>query len=88
MLRTTRRRLNLRVQSGSKVDDRDEIELKILAWLEKPDAKLKPTMDLVGLEDGSFGSSRKAIDGRTLHSRRSNPTQQPPPQKEPKNGKH
>jgi hypothetical protein len=59
MLRTTRRRGKPRVQSGSKVDDRDEIELKILAWLEKPDAELKPTMDLVGLEDGSFGSSRQ-----------------------------
>jgi hypothetical protein len=59
MLRTTRRRRNLRVQSGSKVDDRDEIELKILDWLEKPDAELKPIMDLVGLEDGSFGSSRE-----------------------------
>jgi hypothetical protein len=58
-MRTTRRRGKPRVGSGSKVDDRDEIELKILGWLEHPDAELEPIMDLVGLGDGSFGSSRE-----------------------------
>jgi hypothetical protein len=38
---------------------RDEIELKILAWLEHPDAELEPIMDWVGVEDKSFGSSRE-----------------------------
>jgi hypothetical protein len=38
---------------------RDEIELKILSWLEQPGAELEPIMDLVGLGDGSFGSSRE-----------------------------
>ena len=41
------------------MDDRDEIELKILGWLERPDAELEPIMDSVGLGDGSFGSSRE-----------------------------
>ena len=34
MLRTTRRRGKPRLTSGSIVDDRDEIEFKILGWLE------------------------------------------------------
>jgi hypothetical protein len=38
---------------------RDEIERKILDWLEHPDAELEPIMDLVSLGDGSFGSSRE-----------------------------
>jgi len=38
---------------------RDEIELEILGWLEHPDAELEPIMHLVGVGDGSFGSSRQ-----------------------------
>jgi hypothetical protein len=37
----------------------DEIEHKILDWLEHPDAELEQIMDLVGLGDKSFGSSRE-----------------------------
>jgi len=40
MSRTTRRRRGKpQVQSGSKVDGRDEIELKILDWLEQPEVE-------------------------------------------------
>jgi hypothetical protein len=38
---------------------RDEIEPKILGWLEQPGAELEPIMDLVGVRDKSFGSSRE-----------------------------
>jgi hypothetical protein len=41
MLWTTRLRRKPRVRSGSKVDHRDEIERKILDWLEHPDAELE-----------------------------------------------
>jgi hypothetical protein len=34
---------------------REEIERKILDWLEHPDAELELVMDLVSLGDGSFG---------------------------------
>ena len=64
---------------------RDEIERKILDWLEHPDAEL--VMDLVSLGDGSFGSSRE--DHRLPKScirAAGNTSQQPPPQKEQKNG--
>ena len=88
MLRTTRRHRKPRVQSGSKVDDGDKIEIKILDWLEQPDAELEPIMDLVGMGDGSFGSCREDHRRPILHSRGRNPTQQSPPKKEPKNGKH
>jgi hypothetical protein len=37
----------------------DEIELKILGWLEQPEVELKPVMDLVGVGNRSFGSSRQ-----------------------------
>jgi len=86
MLRTTRRHRKPRVQSGSNVDDRDENEFKSLDWFEQPE--LEPIMDLVGLGDGSFGSCREDHRRPILHSRGRNPTQQSPPKKEPKNGKH
>ena len=54
-MRTTPRRGKLRVESGSKVDDRDEIEFKILAWPKQPEVELEPVMALVRLRDGSFG---------------------------------
>ena len=58
--RTTRRRRKPRVQSGTRVDDRNEIELKILNWLvPHPEVELEAVMDLVSLADGSFGSSRE-----------------------------
>jgi hypothetical protein len=38
---------------------RDEIELKILYWLEQPEVELERVMDLASLGDGSFGSSRE-----------------------------
>ena len=87
MLRTTRGRRNLRVQSGSNVDDREEIELKILNWLEHPDAELERVMDLVSLGHGAFGSSRE--DRRLPKScirADGNSTRQPPPQTEQKHG--
>ena len=59
MLRTTRLRRKPRVGSGSRVDDRDEIERKILDRLEHLDAELERVMDLVSLGDKSFGSSRE-----------------------------